>query len=81
VTPHQQAEQAETFHACGGSYEVSGNVIIFHTDISRNPSNVGVDAEYEYDVDGDQIRLTAINLDSSTLSVSRSGEVVLKKVH
>jgi hypothetical protein len=81
--PPTQAEQAEafvSFGAFGGTYAVSGNTMTIHRDLARDPGTVGVDYEWEYDVDGDQLRIKVRSGRRGVSRTPRPEEWVLRKV-
>ncbi len=58
-TDEEAAEAFRTLSTAAGTYEISGETLIFHRYVNRHPNWTGVDAPSEFAVDGDQ--LTALS--------------------
>jgi hypothetical protein len=56
-TDAEEAEAYRSFMTATGSYELSGTTILCHRVASRNPNSTGVDASFEWSVDGDQLTM------------------------
>lgn len=50
-----------SIRANAGTYEASGSTLTLHFMLALNPGAVGNSPEFEYDIDGDELTLTATN--------------------
>jgi hypothetical protein len=54
-TDEEAAEAYRTLSTGAGTYEISGETLIFHRYVNRNPNWTGVDASSKFTIDGDQL--------------------------
>jgi hypothetical protein len=54
-TDAEAAEAFRTLNTAAGTYEISGDTLIFHRYVNRHPNWTGVDVHSEFSIDGDQL--------------------------
>jgi hypothetical protein len=54
-TDEEAAEAYRTLSTAAGTYEISGETLIFHRYVNRNPNWTGLDVHSEFSIDGDQL--------------------------